>query len=185
MSRYWNDIPEDTLSHHGILGMKWGVRRFQNADGTLTERGKRKAARTERSKVKSAAATFYAKSGLKSDYKLNSIYAYTSNTRAKGLNKKAKKLATKANDEKELGNLAKSERLKNKSDKVRKRAANFAKYGKMYADKVATSKKLYDDISKGEMKAGRDFINQTDFDIYPMVFTTLIAGEQRIIPVKK
>lgn len=46
MSRYWNDIPEDTLSNRGILGMKWGVRRFQNADRTLTERGKRKAART-------------------------------------------------------------------------------------------------------------------------------------------
>lgn len=185
MSRYWNDIPEDTLSHHGILGMKWGVRRFQNVDGTLTERGKRKAARTERSKVKSAAATFYAKSGLKSNYKHNSAYAYTSNIRAKGLNKKAKKLATKANDKKELGNLAKSERLKNKSDKMRKRAANFAKYGKMYADKAAASKKLYDDISKGKMKAGRDFINQTDFNIYPMVFTTLIVGEQRFIPVKK
>lgn len=185
MSRYWNDITEDTLSHHGILGMKWGVRRFQNADGTLTERGKRKAARTERSKVKSAASTFYAKSGLKSDYKLNSTYAYTSNTRAKGLNKKSKKLATKANYEKELGNLAKSERLKNKSDKVRKRAANFAKYGKMYADKAAESKKLYDDISEGKMKAGRDFINQTDFDIYPIAFATLIVGEQRIIPIKK
>ena len=71
--------------------MKWGVRRFQNADGTLTERGKRKAARTERSKIKSAAATFYAKSGLKSDYKQNSTYAYTSNIRAKGLNKKSEK----------------------------------------------------------------------------------------------
>lgn len=30
------------LKHHGILGMKWGVRRYQNADGTHTEAGKRR-----------------------------------------------------------------------------------------------------------------------------------------------
>lgn len=28
------------LAHHGILGQKWGVRRYQNADGTLTSAGK-------------------------------------------------------------------------------------------------------------------------------------------------
>ena len=28
------------LYHHGIKGQKWGVRRFQNSDGTLTAAGK-------------------------------------------------------------------------------------------------------------------------------------------------
>ena len=46
------------LYHHGIKGMKWGVRRFQKKDGTLTNAGKKRyaddgpdeAARKERNK---------------------------------------------------------------------------------------------------------------------------------------
>jgi hypothetical protein len=30
------------LYHHGISGQKWGVRRYQNEDGTLTEAGKKR-----------------------------------------------------------------------------------------------------------------------------------------------
>jgi competence protein ComGC len=33
---------QNELYHHGILGQKWGVRRYQNADGTLTAAGKKK-----------------------------------------------------------------------------------------------------------------------------------------------
>lgn len=35
------------LYHHGILGMKWGIRRFQNKDGSLTEEGKKRKALTD------------------------------------------------------------------------------------------------------------------------------------------
>lgn len=35
-----NDRAE--LAHYGILGMKWGVRRYQNPDGSLTSEGKKR-----------------------------------------------------------------------------------------------------------------------------------------------
>ena len=38
---------ENELEHAGIKGMKWGVRRFQNKDGTLTDAGKKRYAKLQ------------------------------------------------------------------------------------------------------------------------------------------
>lgn len=45
-------VSSNTLEHHGILGMKWGIRRYQNEDGTLTEVGKRRYAREQKKALK-------------------------------------------------------------------------------------------------------------------------------------
>ena len=38
----WSYQHPDELYHHGIKGMKWGVRRYQKKDGTLTSAGKKR-----------------------------------------------------------------------------------------------------------------------------------------------
>jgi len=42
----------EELYHFGIKGQKWGIRRFENEDGTLTEAGKKRYARAEKTAAK-------------------------------------------------------------------------------------------------------------------------------------
>ena len=79
MNRYY-------LAHHGIKGQKWGVRRYQNEDGTLTEEGKIRKNRNRKLLIGAAAAltavgvaAYYAKNrkkidGTVSDFFTQSLY---------------------------------------------------------------------------------------------------------------
>lgn len=40
------------LKHHGILGMKWGIRRYQNKDGSLTPEGRERLGLNNKTKTK-------------------------------------------------------------------------------------------------------------------------------------
>ena len=44
-NRFKKYLPNDELKHHGILGQKWGIRRYQNEDGSYTEAGKARRAK--------------------------------------------------------------------------------------------------------------------------------------------
>lgn len=98
------------LYHHGVKGQKWGVRRYQNADGSLTPAGKKRAAKlsekldTTQQKAKSSyvnalAGAYVARKGeTKSRRNLAKQAGINAMDRATSLDKKVAKYEKRLKD---------------------------------------------------------------------------------------
>lgn len=148
-------MSEYVLMHHGVMGMKWGVRRYQNADGSLTAAGKKRFEKVSSNERLQKKQTKQALNVLKKKHKqfekskMNEYFA-----------KKANKAKASFDD------------------------ASYKKYMSLAKKHISDTKSLstkINDISSGKMKAGRDFIVQTDYNAIVLPFFAAASRERRVI----
>lgn len=94
-------MKNDYLQHHGVIGMKWGVRRYQNKDGSLTNAGRARAAKIRDRRISNANKSYErdVASVNKHSNKWNKVYGPNgSNEAIRGLQVARDHQIKKAND---------------------------------------------------------------------------------------
>lgn len=174
-------VYSDELCHHGILGMKWGIRRYQNPDGTLTVKGRARYAKVASSERLQKRDTREAKRIYRKNMNEHSTYASGyENVKNRQLNK-YDKLIAKSIKAREKGDNVKAQKYDaNASAILRKVQQNMSMAAQSIYAAEWNSKKIQD-IDSGKIKAGRDFIVQRDYNAYVLPFAVYVTRESKIV----
>lgn len=124
MCGYVTPIRPGELYHHGVRGQKWGVRRFQNSDGTLTEAGRKRLSKLEGKEAKLAE-------------KKAAVTGNKSGASSKAGTSKKKSVKDMTNEELETANRRMALELNYKTQ-----------YSKLNPEKVSVGKKFVDKFAE-------------------------------------
>lgn len=149
-------MENSTLQHHGIIGMKWGVRRYQNKDGSLTPAGKKRSASRRTSDMSDEEITAKLK-------RYNLEKAYDKMEKESGKNSKMEKTKKVMDASSNLVNQAKS-LSKNSQAKPKMDLSSMTDQQLRERINRANLERQYNDLFGSEaatVSKGRQFINNT------------------------